>query len=78
MLRHVVGILFIVLGVVGLVLPILQGILFLGIGTLLLAPDIPFFHRLSQRVERRFPRIGRAAHRWHQRFRKEEEEECGR
>lgn len=69
--RHVTGILFIVLGVVGLVLPILQGILFLAIGTLLLAPEIPFFHRLFQRVERRFPRLGRAAHHWHQRFHKD-------
>jgi uncharacterized protein len=45
------------LGVVGLVLPILQGWLFIGIGALLLAPDVPVFARLLSWVEERFPAV---------------------
>jgi hypothetical protein len=54
--RHVLGWLFIVLGILGLFLPILQGILFLCIGVLLLADDIPPFKRLIERIEHKWPR----------------------
>jgi uncharacterized protein len=54
--RHVLGWLFIVLGILGLFLPILQGILFLCIGVLLLADDIPLFKRLIDKVESKWPR----------------------
>jgi len=54
--RHILGWLFIVLGILGLFLPILQGILFLCIGVLLLADDIPPFKRLIHKVESRWPR----------------------
>jgi len=45
------------LGIPGLVLPILQGWLFLALGALLLSVDIPFFDRLVQWLEERVPRI---------------------
>jgi hypothetical protein len=54
--RHILGWLFIVLGILGLFLPILQGILFLCIGVLLLADDIPPFKRLILKVESKWPR----------------------
>lgn len=50
------GGIFIILGLLGLVLPILQGLLFLAIGLVLLAPDIPLFHRMFCWVEIRFPK----------------------
>lgn len=59
-LRHLFGWLFLVLGIAGLVLPILQGWLFIAIGALLLAPDVPLFARLVCWVEKRFPRVGEA------------------
>ena len=60
--RIVAGGICIVLGVIGLVLPFLQGILLLAIGTGLLAPYIPFFRRLRIWFYRRYPEIRRRLH----------------
>ena len=57
LVRITLGAIFIALGIPGLVLPILQGWLFLAIGALLLSVDIPFFDRLVQWIEARVPRI---------------------
>jgi uncharacterized membrane protein YbaN (DUF454 family) len=56
-LTILVGAIFILLGLVGLVLPILQGVLFLLIGLVLLARELPFAARLLHRVRARFPRL---------------------
>ncbi len=56
-LRHVAGWALLLLGVVGLVLPVLQGWLFIGLGALLLAPDVPVFARMLCWVETRFPSL---------------------
>jgi len=48
---------FIALGVLGLFLPILQGILFLIIGLVLLAPYVPLFRKIRIRILLRFPRL---------------------
>jgi uncharacterized membrane protein YbaN (DUF454 family) len=45
-LRNVAGVLFLILGLLGLVLPFLQGILFLMIGLALI--DLPIKHRAHQ------------------------------
>jgi uncharacterized membrane protein YbaN (DUF454 family) len=58
--RHVLGWTCLVLGVAGLVLPVLQGGILIALGALLLAPDIPLFARLACWVEERFPRLGGA------------------
>lgn len=50
---------FIVLGILGLFLPILQGILFLLIGLSLLSNSSPWAARLLHRVRERFPRISK-------------------
>ena len=63
----VAGVVFVVLGVLGLFLPFLQGILFLGIGLLLLSADIRPIRRLVLGQMRRHPRryrLLRKAHRW--------------
>jgi uncharacterized membrane protein YbaN (DUF454 family) len=44
------GIALMVLGVLGLFLPILQGFLFLSLGTIALSYDVPFFARVAHGV----------------------------
>ena len=63
MLRIVLGSLFMMLGLVGLVLPVLQGWLFLGMGGLVLAQDIPIFAKMTCWIMARFPQTGRMAQR---------------
>lgn len=54
-LRHVLGWFFVLLGIVGLFLPILQGFLFILMGIMILAPEIPLFRRLLSELQRRYP-----------------------
>jgi uncharacterized membrane protein YbaN (DUF454 family) len=53
----VVGWAFILLGIVGLFLPILQGILFLLIGLLILSTEYVWAHHLLNKLRARFPKI---------------------
>ena len=62
----VLGWAFILLGVVGLFLPILQGILFLLIGLIILSSEYVWAHKLLTRLKTRFPKLAvhaDAAHR---------------
>ena len=52
---------FILLGVIGLFLPILQGVLFLLIGLLILSSEYVWAHRLLLKIRSRFPTM---ATRW--------------
>lgn len=58
---------FILLGIIGLILPIMPGWIFIALAVLLLAEDVPLFQRLIHKVERKWPRsravIARARHR---------------
>lgn len=54
----VVGWAFILLGIAGLFLPILQGILFLLIGLFILSSEYVWAHKLLKKLKERFPRIG--------------------
>jgi len=56
-LRIFLGTLLILIGIPGLVLPILQGWLFIALGALLLSIDIPFFDRMVLYIENRVPFI---------------------
>jgi uncharacterized protein len=56
-IRISLGSIAIILGLIGLVLPILQGWLFLALGALLLSVDIPFFDRLLVWIENRVPPV---------------------
>ena len=53
------GWVFIVLGILGLFLPVLQGILFLLIGLYLLSSTSPWAERLLNRLRERFPKISK-------------------
>jgi uncharacterized membrane protein YbaN (DUF454 family) len=52
---------FILLGIAGLFLPILQGILFLLIGLGILSSEYVWAHRLLTRLRQKFPRLDRTA-----------------
>jgi hypothetical protein len=52
---------FIVLGIVGLFLPILQGVLFLLVGLIILSSEYVWAHRLLSKLRERFPKLGRTA-----------------
>lgn len=56
------------LGVVGSILPILQGWFFFLLGILILARDIPFFERIAQQLKVRFPKTTAAAERLKERI----------
>jgi len=62
-LRIAVGVALLVLGLAGLVLPVLQGLLFLFLGVVLLAPDVAAFRYLLRRLEARFPGLAERARR---------------
>lgn len=49
---------FIVLGIVGLFLPVLQGVLFLLIGLVILSSEYVWAHHLITRLRQRFPKLG--------------------
>ncbi len=55
----VLGWIFLVLGVAGLFLPVLQGVLFLLVGVFLLSLTWPRARLMRQRLGRRFPAVRR-------------------
>ena len=57
----IVGWSFILLGVVGLFVPILQGVLFILVGLIILSSEYVWAHHLLSRLRERFPKIGRIA-----------------
>jgi uncharacterized protein len=57
-LMQALGYAFLVLGVAGLVLPFLQGILFLLIGLVILAEHAPWARCLLDRLRERHPKAG--------------------
>lgn len=58
-LRITLGWVFIFLGIAGLLLPFLQGILFLVIGLYLLSHESPRAKNLLKKVRERFPSLAR-------------------
>lgn len=54
---HIVGWMFILVGIAGLVLPILQGILFILVGLFVLSSVSPWASNLLDKVRKRFPRV---------------------
>jgi uncharacterized protein len=48
---------FVLLGIAGLFLPVLQGILFLLIGLIILSSEYVWAHKLLQRLRQRFPSV---------------------
>ena len=59
-LLTIAGWIFLILGFLGLFLPVLQGILFLLVGLILLARAQPRFRLLKMRVKKRYPKYAAA------------------
>ncbi|NLI83675.1 MAG: hypothetical protein GX443_18620 [Deltaproteobacteria bacterium] len=57
LMRISLGILFLLLGLLGLVLPLMPGWLLIALGVISLAPDVPVFNRLVLWLEKRFPSL---------------------
>ena len=70
-IRRVLGVCFLLLGVAGLFLPVLQGILFLIIGTLLLAGESIWVRRKIAGLKTRYPESYATFRRWRKKFRRE-------
>jgi len=52
---------FILLGIVGVFVPILQGVLFLLVGLIILSSEYVWAHHLLSKIRERFPKLGRTA-----------------
>lgn len=57
----IVGWVFIALGIIGLFLPVLQGVFFLIIGLVILSSEYVWAHRLLQKLRECFPAVSRKA-----------------
>jgi uncharacterized membrane protein YbaN (DUF454 family) len=53
---------FIGVGIIGLFLPILQGVLFIMIGLIVLSTEYHWARRLLDRIQARFPGVARVSH----------------
>jgi uncharacterized protein len=56
-LVQTIGWIFILLGIAGLFLPILQGVLFLLIGLMILSTEYVWAHHLLRKIRERFPHL---------------------
>jgi hypothetical protein len=61
--RQLAGWGLLLIGLAGLILPILPGWFFIAWGVVTLAPDVPFFGRLLDRVAHRVPQLRAAIER---------------
>ena len=59
---QLVGWAFIVVGIIGLFLPILQGILFILIGLIILSTQYSWAHGVMEKIRARFPRLAQKSH----------------
>ena len=75
MVRISLGTILILLGIPGLILPILQGWLFLALGALLLSMDVPFFDRLVRWIEQKVPPVKKPVDRLRSYLKGSEEQE---
>jgi len=55
--RHIVGWPLLFLGIAGLALPFLQGILFIVVALMILAPEVPLLRRLIEALRKRYPAV---------------------
>jgi uncharacterized membrane protein YbaN (DUF454 family) len=68
-LRYVAGIAFLILGIIGLFLPILQGILFILIGLAILFPRNRYVEQLIASARNRWPEQAARMDGWKERLR---------
>lgn len=66
----VCGYLFLLLGVIGAVLPIMQGWFFFLIGLVLLSKTTPWARRWLHKLRLRFPKLASKADKWVEKWRR--------
>jgi uncharacterized membrane protein YbaN (DUF454 family) len=59
MIRLIVGVIMILIGIPGLVLPVIPGILFIVLGIIVLSIDLPMIKGMLDRMELRYPEVGK-------------------
>ena len=64
----ILGWVLIAFGIVGLFLPVLQGVLFLLLGLYVLSRESKTARRLVERLRERHPDVDKTLHRWKDRF----------
>ena len=69
-LVYIIGWAFLLLGLVGLFLPILQGVLFILIGLLILSKESKMARALLVRFQQRYPKQYRKMHEFKERLKK--------
>ena len=69
-LIYLIGWSFILLGIIGLFLPFLQGILFLLIGLLILSKESPLAKSILHRFQKRYPVAYQKMHEFNERLKK--------
>jgi uncharacterized membrane protein YbaN (DUF454 family) len=69
-LIYLIGWGFVLLGIVGLFLPILQGILFILIGLLVLSKESPMAKNILHKIEKRYPVQYQKMHEFNERLKK--------
>ncbi|MBI3811429.1 MAG: PGPGW domain-containing protein [Nitrospirae bacterium] len=67
---YLIGWFFILLGIVGLFLPVLQGILFILIGLLVLSKESVTARNIIHKIEKRYPTQYRKMHELNERLKK--------
>ncbi len=55
MIRITIGIIMILIGISGLVLPLIPGVIFIFLGILVLSVDLPIIGRMLDKIEQRYP-----------------------
>ncbi|MDR6224988.1 DUF454 family protein [Desmospora profundinema] len=59
-----IGWFLLILGILGMVLPVLHGFTFFVIGLLILSKSSPWARRLLQKVETRYPKLAEQVEKW--------------
>jgi len=72
----ILGWALIALGVVGLFLPVLQGVLFLFLGLYVLSRESKTAHAWLEKLRARHPAMDAKLHQWRDRFRRHKEEDA--
>lgn len=58
MLRLIVATVLLIIGIAGIVLPVLHGLIFLAAAGILFSFEVPFVHKLICWIQRRYPKAG--------------------
>jgi len=70
-LRILLGIIFLILAIVGSLVPIMQGWMFLALAFVVLSPDVPLFRKWLFAIKQKYPKLQepmRRVEKWMEKF----------